>query len=108
MEKQGYAKRFSELVVWKESRELSRELFEASQSFPDEEKFSLTDRLRHAVALSRRRGLQVGPILLGSAKPAHILVPSVTPRGIVNLTALAAADCALPDKAADDVAEQAS
>jgi len=54
------------------------------------------------------RGLQVGPILLGSAKPAHILVPSVTPRGIVNMTALAAADCALPDKAADDVAEQAS
>jgi malate dehydrogenase (oxaloacetate-decarboxylating)(NADP+) len=36
-------------------------------------------------------GLQVGPILLGMRKPIHVLVPSVTARGIVNLTALAAA-----------------
>jgi len=36
-------------------------------------------------------GLQVGPILLGMAKPIHVLVPSVTARGIVNMTALAAA-----------------
>jgi malate dehydrogenase (oxaloacetate-decarboxylating)(NADP+) len=35
--------------------------------------------------------LLVGPILLGAAKPAHILTPSVTPRGIVNMTALAVA-----------------
>jgi len=34
-------------------------------------------------------GLQVGPILLGMNKPIHVLVPSVTARGIVNLTALA-------------------
>ncbi|WP_312797263.1 NADP-dependent malic enzyme [Tianweitania sp.] len=33
--------------------------------------------------------LHVGPILLGTAKPAHILTPSVTSRGIVNMTALA-------------------
>jgi malate dehydrogenase (oxaloacetate-decarboxylating)(NADP+) len=33
--------------------------------------------------------LLVGPILLGMAKPLHVLVPSVTARGIVNLTALA-------------------
>ncbi|MBS9720733.1 NADP-dependent malic enzyme [Tianweitania sp. BSSL-BM11] len=32
--------------------------------------------------------LHVGPILLGTAKPAHILTPSVTSRGIVNMTAL--------------------
>jgi malate dehydrogenase (oxaloacetate-decarboxylating)(NADP+) len=32
--------------------------------------------------------LPVGPILLGPAKPAHILTPSVTARGIVNVTAL--------------------
>ena len=31
-------------------------------------------------------GLQVGPILLGMKKPLHVLVPSVTARGIVNLT----------------------
>jgi malate dehydrogenase (oxaloacetate-decarboxylating)(NADP+) len=33
--------------------------------------------------------LHVGPILLGSAMPAHILTPSVTSRGVVNMTALA-------------------
>ena len=33
--------------------------------------------------------LPVGPILMGTAKPAHILSPSVTPRGIVNMTAVA-------------------
>ncbi|MBE9605165.1 NADP-dependent malic enzyme [Acetobacteraceae bacterium H6797] len=37
-------------------------------------------------------GLQVGPILLGMAKPIHVLTPSVTARGIVNLTALAVAE----------------
>jgi len=34
-------------------------------------------------------GLQLGPMLLGMRKPVHVLVPSVTARGIVNLTALA-------------------
>jgi malate dehydrogenase (oxaloacetate-decarboxylating)(NADP+) len=33
--------------------------------------------------------LLVGPLLLGMAKPLHVLIPSVTARGIVNLTALA-------------------
>ncbi|WP_336056398.1 NADP-dependent malic enzyme [Nitratireductor sp. CH_MIT9313-5] len=33
--------------------------------------------------------LHVGPILLGPAMPAHILTPSVTSRGVVNMTALA-------------------
>ena len=31
----------------------------------------------------------VGPMLLGMSKPIHVLVPSVTARGIVNLSALA-------------------
>ncbi|WP_435642138.1 NADP-dependent malic enzyme [Micavibrio aeruginosavorus] len=34
-------------------------------------------------------GISIGPILLGLAMPAHILTPSVTPRGIINMTALA-------------------
>ncbi|MEL6748294.1 MAG: phosphate acyltransferase, partial [Pseudomonadota bacterium] len=34
-------------------------------------------------------GLPIGPMLIGPAKPAHILTPSVTSRGIVNLTAIA-------------------
>jgi malate dehydrogenase (oxaloacetate-decarboxylating)(NADP+) len=33
--------------------------------------------------------LPVGPILIGAARPAHILTPSVTARGIVNMTAVA-------------------
>ncbi|WP_299616854.1 NADP-dependent malic enzyme [Pelagibius sp.] len=37
-------------------------------------------------------GLSVGPILIGTAAPAHILTPSVTARGIVNMSAIAVAD----------------
>ena len=36
--------------------------------------------------------LPVGPILLGAAQPAHVLTPSVTARGIVNMTAIAVAE----------------
>ncbi|MBI3700688.1 MAG: NADP-dependent malic enzyme [Afipia sp.] len=36
--------------------------------------------------------LPVGPILIGSARPAHILTPSVTARGILNMTAVAAVE----------------
>jgi len=36
--------------------------------------------------------LPVGPILLGAAKPAHIITPSVTARGIVNMTAVVVAE----------------
>jgi malate dehydrogenase (oxaloacetate-decarboxylating)(NADP+) len=35
--------------------------------------------------------LLVGPLLLGVCKPIHVLIPSVTARGIVNMTALAVA-----------------
>ena len=34
--------------------------------------------------------LPVGPILMGTRSPAHILAPSVTSRGIVNMVAIAA------------------
>ncbi|HMF66972.1 MAG TPA: NADP-dependent malic enzyme [Phyllobacterium sp.] len=36
--------------------------------------------------------LAVGPILMGTKRPAHILAPSVTSRGIVNMSAIAAAE----------------
>ena len=35
-------------------------------------------------------GLPLGPLLLGMAKPVHVVVPSVTARGIVNISAVAA------------------
>ena len=43
---------------------------------------------------SMTEALHVGPILVGTAKPAHILTPSVTSRGVVNMTALAVVEAA--------------
>ncbi|WP_127752478.1 NADP-dependent malic enzyme [Devosia sp. 1566] len=36
--------------------------------------------------------LPIGPILMGTNQPAHILAPSVTSRGIVNMAAVAASE----------------
>ena len=41
------------------------------------------------------QGVTVGPILLGAAKPAHVLLPTTTVRGLVNMTALTAAEAAI-------------
>ncbi len=47
-------------------------------------------------------GIAIGPLLLGARKPAHILIPSVTSRGIINAAAYAcaSADLAVPRKKA--------
>ncbi|MGE4221367.1 MAG: NADP-dependent malic enzyme [Alphaproteobacteria bacterium] len=37
-------------------------------------------------------GQPVGPILLGVDRPAHVVTPSITARGLVNMTALAVVD----------------
>ncbi len=39
-----------------------------------------------------RRNIAIGPVLLGAAKPVHILTASATVRRIVNMTALTVAD----------------
>jgi len=39
-------------------------------------------------------GIAIGPVLLGCAKPVHILTPSATVRRIVNMTALCVVDAA--------------
>jgi malate dehydrogenase (oxaloacetate-decarboxylating)(NADP+) len=41
-------------------------------------------------------GVTIGPILLGAARPVHILTPSATVRRLVNMTALAVADANAP------------
>jgi malate dehydrogenase (oxaloacetate-decarboxylating)(NADP+) len=41
-------------------------------------------------------GLAVGPILVGAAQPAHILTPTVSVRGIVNMSALAVVEAQPP------------
>jgi malate dehydrogenase (oxaloacetate-decarboxylating)(NADP+) len=46
---------------------------------------NIADQMIRAVA----DALPVGPILVGVARPAHILTSSVTARGIVNMTAVA-------------------
>lgn len=37
-------------------------------------------------------GLSIGPILMGVNQPAHVVTPSITVRGIVNLTAVSAVE----------------
>ncbi|CAN7755468.1 NADP-dependent malic enzyme [Variovorax sp. LjRoot175] len=37
-------------------------------------------------------GITIGPILLGTARPIHVLTPSATVRGIFNMTALTVAE----------------
>jgi malate dehydrogenase (oxaloacetate-decarboxylating)(NADP+) len=48
----------------------------------------------------------VGPILLGVAKPAHVLTSSATVRRVVNMTAIAVVDAQRldRDKAGENVA----
>jgi malate dehydrogenase (oxaloacetate-decarboxylating)(NADP+) len=41
------------------------------------------------------KGITVGPILLGAARPVHIMTPSATVRRILNMTALAVAQASL-------------
>ncbi|MGB0696354.1 MAG: NADP-dependent malic enzyme [Rhodospirillaceae bacterium] len=49
-------------------------------------------------------GLQVGPMLLGCAKPVHILSPSATARGLFNVCALAAIQADAPPDEGDEAA----
>ncbi|MEZ0259891.1 MAG: NADP-dependent malic enzyme [Alphaproteobacteria bacterium] len=44
-------------------------------------------------------GITVGPLLLGAKRPVHILIPSVTSRGIVNAAAYACAQAQALEKA---------
>ena len=51
-----YIKRFRDLEVYKLSRQLSKEIFEATKKFPKEEVYSLTDQIRRS---SRSIGVQM-------------------------------------------------
>lgn len=44
----GFAKSFRDLAVYQKARELSREIFRISKSFPKDETFSLTDQIRRS------------------------------------------------------------
>src|SRR6201990_3482771 len=48
--------------------------------------------IAHQIVKGLTDAIPVGPILIGPARPAHILTPSVTARGILNMTAVAAVE----------------
>lgn len=52
----NFVKSYMDLEVYKQSRELSKQIFIVSQSFPSHEKYSLTDQIRRS---SRSIGAQI-------------------------------------------------
>ena len=61
----------------------------------------------NALKIVAGEGVSVGPVLLGAARPVHILTPTSTVRRLVNMTALVAADAAsaAPELASLEAAE---
>jgi malate dehydrogenase (oxaloacetate-decarboxylating)(NADP+) len=74
-----------------------RDLYQVESGFDGSANLLVTPSLDAAnilfnvLKVAAGKGVTVGPILLGAAKPVHILSPSATVRRIVNMTALAAA-----------------
>jgi four helix bundle protein len=56
VKKMGHVNSFSELKLYKLSRELAREVFEMTKKFPKEETYSLIDQVRRS---SRSVGAQI-------------------------------------------------
>ncbi|MBU3725309.1 MAG: NADP-dependent malic enzyme [Burkholderiaceae bacterium] len=86
---------------------LSREILE--REFPDSELTAEANVLVmpnvdaanisfNLLRVAAGNGIAVGGILLGTAKPVHIMVPSSTVRRIVNMTAMAVVDAAARPK----------
>ncbi len=48
--------------------------------------------IAHGIVRELGDAVDIGPMLLGAKKAVHIITPSVSVRGIINMTALAAAD----------------
>ena len=56
MEKPGFAKSFTDLIVYKKAQEVATAVFGLSRTFPKEETYSLTDQIRRS---SRSIGAQI-------------------------------------------------
>ena len=54
--------------------------------------------LFNVLKITGGHGVTVGPVLLGTARPAHILTASATVRRVVNMTALTVVDAARYDQ----------
>ncbi len=76
--------------------ELRRRMFPNSKLEGEANLFIMPNQDAAHIAFSMVKkiadGLVIGPLLIGAAKPAHILTASVTSRGIVNMTAIAIAE----------------
>jgi malate dehydrogenase (oxaloacetate-decarboxylating)(NADP+) len=55
---------------------------------------ALSEALRHRLVSASPLTGSANPLLLGASQPLHVMVSSVTARGIVNMTALAVAQAA--------------
>ena len=66
----AYVKHFRDLEVYKRQRELAREVFLLSKSFPSEEKFALTDQIRRS---SRSVGAQIAEAWGKRLYPKHFV-----------------------------------
>lgn len=56
MSQSGYVNSFRDLIVYQKSRQLAKDIFEATKPFPREEMYSLTDQIRRS---SRSIGAQI-------------------------------------------------
>ena len=56
MSEKKYARSFRDLIVYQKARSLANAVFKVSKSFPDEERFALTDQIRRS---SRSIGAQI-------------------------------------------------
>lgn len=66
----NYVKHYRELEVYKTQRMLSRAVFVASQRFPKEEQYSLTDQIRRS---SRSIGAQIAEAWAKRLYPKHFI-----------------------------------
>ena len=77
--------------------QLIRERVMQDSKLKDEANFLIKPKLNSAnivfqLAKDLSDALPAGPILMGLAKPTHILTPSTTARGVVNMTEIAVAE----------------
>jgi len=70
----SYVKSFRELEVYKLAREVSKEIFILSRSFPKEETYSLTDQIRRS---SRSVGAQIAEAW-GKRRYEHHFISKLT------------------------------
>ena len=66
----SYVKHFRDSKVYKKQREVSKEVFRHSKSFPSEERFSLTDQIRRS---SRSVGAQIAEAWAKRLYPKHFV-----------------------------------